>query len=369
MAAQAGAARQSVRALVAGLWLAFAVASAGAGGARAGTIYVSPAGSDSAAGTAGKPFRTMGRALRHAGPGDKIIVRDGTYPEVVRIVKGGTERHPLEIVAEHGAMAIIDGSGAPGDTDLVTIAASHVRFTGFAVRASSRSGIAVWTASDVTIADTVVSGSRRSGIWVGAPRPGQSGRIRIIGNTVTDNCLENRQRNWSSGWPRAIAVDVSTATTITANTVARNYGEGIGLLSTRDAKVAGNVVFDNFSVEIYLDNAPRSTVTGNLVFSTGNKDYFRNGRPSHGILIANESTQFSMPSRNITATGNTLIGLANASYSGEDGGSGLIESTIRPNPWHPWMRRDDVIAMTSAMVKAPVDHLLPCGPVLRCPAQ
>ena len=351
------------------LILAFALACTGVGVASARTIYVSPTGSDAAAGTTRSPMRTLAQALHRAGPGDKIIVRDGTYPEIVRILKGGTERRPLEIVAEHKGRAIITGTGTPLDTDLVTIAADHVRFRGFAVRDSSRSGIAVWMASNVAITDTIVSGSRRSGIWVGAPGLGQSDRIRIVGNTVTNNCLENQERTWSEGWPRAIAVDVSTATTITANIVAENYGEGIGLLSTQHVNVAGNVVFDNFSVGIYLDNAPLSTVTRNLLFSTGNTSFFRNGRPAFGILIANEPTQFYSPSQRITATGNTLVGSGNSTYVGVDGETGLIDSTIRPNLVRPWMRRADVIKLISRMVNASVSSLLTCGPILRCPTQ
>lgn len=349
------------------LALALALAWTCASEAGARTLHVSPTGSDNAAGTSRAPFRTIARALHRAGPGDKIIVRQGVYPGPLRIVKGGTERRPLEIVSEHGGLAIIDGSGTPWDTDLVTIAADHVRFSGFTVRASTRSGIAVWRASDVTIAHTFVSGSRRSGIWVGGPRPGESERIRIVGNTVTNNCLENQRRSWSAGWPRAIAVDLSKAATVTENVVAENYGEGIGLLSSHHVAVTGNVVFDNFSVGIYIDNAQRSTITRNLVFSTGNKVFFRDGRPANGILIANEPTEFSMPSREITAKGNILIGLGNASYLGDIGKTDLVGSAIGPNHTHPWMRRDDVVELISGMLKAPFTKRLDCGPVLRCP--
>ena len=326
--------------------------------ANAKSIYVAPTGTDNAIGTLGWPVHTIAQGLKIAVQGDKIIVRDGIYPEIVRIVKGGTSSKPIEIVAEHKGLAIIQGTGAPLDTDLVVVAASHVRFRGFAVRDASRSGIAVWKATDVIISDTIVSGSQRSGIWVGGPGLGQSKQIKILDNTVTNNCLENKERAWSGGWPRAIAVDVSTEITITANIVAKNYGEGIGLLSTQYGKITGNVVFDNFSVEIYLDNSPQSTVTGNLVFSTGNTNFFRYDRPAYGVLIANEITAFPMPSKGIKATDNTLIGPDPATYVGVDWEAKLISCTVSPNTVQPWMPQADIIALISHMVKAPAIDLL-----------
>ena len=351
------------------LVLAFAMSWSSASVASARTIYVAPGGSDSATGTLVWPIRTINQALKVAVSGDKIIVRDGVYPEIVRVSKGGTQSRPLQIVAEHKWLAVIQGAGTPWDTDLVAIAADHVQFSGFAVRGSTRSGIAVWMASDVLVADNIVTDSQRAGIWVGAPALGQSTRVRIIGNTVTNNCLENSDLAWTGGWPRAIAVDVSTGATISKNVVAQNYGEGIGLLSTQSSTINKNVVFDNFSVGIYLDNAPLSTVTQNLVFSTADTSFFRTGNPAYGILIANEATEFYMPSRKIRVTGNTLIGSGNATYVGVDNHTSLIESTIRPNVVRATMTRDALIKSISRLVKIPVASRLTCGPVLLCPAK
>jgi parallel beta-helix repeat protein len=326
--------------------------------ANAKSIYVAPTGTDNAIGTLGWPVRTINQAMKIAVQGDKIIVRDGTYFGVVRIAKGGTSRKPIQIVAENTGMAVIQGTATALDTDLVVISASNVTFSGFAVRYATRSGIAVWNATNVTVANNIISGSQRSGIWAGGPGLGNSKQINITGNTVTNNCLENMARNWSGGWPRAIAVDVSTAITITANIVANNYGEGIGLLSTQGGKITGNVVFDNFSVEIYLDNSPQSTVTGNLVFSTGNSNFFRFDRPAYGVLIANEITAYPLPSKGIKATDNTLIGSGNAIYVGVDWEAKLISCTVSPNTVQPSMPRADLIALISHMVKASVVDLI-----------
>lgn len=341
-------------------WLVLAVALSltCASVANAKSIYVSPTGTDNRIGTLGWPVQTIAQAMKIAVQGDTIIVRDGTYSGIVRIGKGGTASNPVKIIAEHKGMAIIQGSSTAPDTDLVVIAASNVTFDGFDVRNATRSGIAVWASSNVTISNNYISGSQRSGIWAGGPGLGQSKQIQIINNTVTNNCLENKKRNWSGGWPRAIAVDVSTSVTISANIVANNYGEGIGLLSNQDGKITGNVVFDNFSVEIYLDNSPQSTVTGNLVFTTGNTNFFRYNRPAYGVLIANEVTDYPMPSKGIRATDNTLIGSGNAIYVGVDWEAKLINCTVSPNVVKSSMLRTDLVSLISRMVKDPAVELL-----------
>jgi hypothetical protein len=47
--------------------------------AAGSTYYVSPDGSDKAAGTEGAPFRTIQRAASLVSAGDTVIVRAGTY--------------------------------------------------------------------------------------------------------------------------------------------------------------------------------------------------------------------------------------------------------------------------------------------------
>ena len=56
-------------------------AFAGPNAVGATTFYVSPAGSDSNAGTLAAPFQTIMKAVRLATAGDTILVRSGTYYE------------------------------------------------------------------------------------------------------------------------------------------------------------------------------------------------------------------------------------------------------------------------------------------------
>lgn len=299
--------------------------------ALAAVIHVAADAPDGGDGTAARPFRDVNAGIAVAAAGDTVLVRPGTYPGVVRFDRPGKPDAPITVRATLPGAVVVDGADTPADTDLVQIAGDHTVFEGFVVANATRSGISVWGAKNVVVRNNVVTGSRRAGIWTGHSEPGRSAGVVIEGNTVFDNCLENRERNWSSGWPRAIAADLTRDVLIRGNLVHENFGEGIGVLSTEGARIVGNVVFDNFSVNIYLDNAPGTRVADNTVFTTGSAAYLRDGRSAYGVVIANEFTEHARPSAGIAVVNNTLIGVGDVFYSHYEAGGGLTDSIISPN--------------------------------------
>lgn len=60
-------------------------------------------------GSAERPFSTIGEALKAAGPGDTVTVREGVYRESVRI-SGGSGEAPLVIRAAPGERVVITGA-------------------------------------------------------------------------------------------------------------------------------------------------------------------------------------------------------------------------------------------------------------------
>ena len=74
------------------------------------TYYVSPAGSDSNAGTLTSPFQTIMRAVRQAQAADTILVRSGTYHESIVFDHGGTAGNPISLQNYPGELPIVDGS-------------------------------------------------------------------------------------------------------------------------------------------------------------------------------------------------------------------------------------------------------------------
>ncbi len=67
-------------------------------------------GSDDSAGTAEKPFRTIGRGVKELRPGDTLTVRGGTYREAVGLELIGTRDHPITVQAAPGETVVIKGS-------------------------------------------------------------------------------------------------------------------------------------------------------------------------------------------------------------------------------------------------------------------
>ncbi|MDL4772337.1 right-handed parallel beta-helix repeat-containing protein [Actinomadura xylanilytica] len=74
-----------------------------------GALVVSPSGSDSAAGSAGKPLRTVAKAIAKARTKDTIVVRGGVYHESVTVPAGKQltiQSHPREAVWFDGSSPV-----------------------------------------------------------------------------------------------------------------------------------------------------------------------------------------------------------------------------------------------------------------------
>ena len=87
---------------------------------NAASYYVATTGSDSNSGTLAQPFHTVQRGVNAAGPGDTIVVRDGTYPGgcsstgsfAVSINKAGTASAWITLKAENKWRATLDAQNA-----------------------------------------------------------------------------------------------------------------------------------------------------------------------------------------------------------------------------------------------------------------
>ncbi|KAF1843178.1 polysaccharide lyase family 9 protein [Cucurbitaria berberidis CBS 394.84] len=80
------------------------------------TIYVAPAGSDTAAGTLAAPLKSIQVAVDKAAAGDIIYLRGGTYAltKNIQIKKSGTSAAPYTLSAYQSEVPVIDGEALPG---------------------------------------------------------------------------------------------------------------------------------------------------------------------------------------------------------------------------------------------------------------
>jgi hypothetical protein len=96
-------------------------------GAQAASYYVSPSGSDSAAGTSSAPWLTFSKAWTVVKAGDSLIAKDGTYSGTTNSftnMPSGSAGNYIVVKAEHDGMVIITSDLAPSHTT------SYLQFEG-----------------------------------------------------------------------------------------------------------------------------------------------------------------------------------------------------------------------------------------------
>lgn len=102
--------------------------------AAGSTYYVSPDGSDTAAGTEGAPFRTIQRAASLVGAGDTVVVRAGTYAGFQLgwdFPQSGTASQPITFRADPGA--VIQSRNGETSDGINLEGSSYVVIDGFTV--------------------------------------------------------------------------------------------------------------------------------------------------------------------------------------------------------------------------------------------
>lgn len=69
-----------------------------------------PNATDEGPGTSERPWKTLSQAAAKAGPGDRVLVRDGIYRESVVLKKSGTAQAPIRFEAAPGAHVVLTGA-------------------------------------------------------------------------------------------------------------------------------------------------------------------------------------------------------------------------------------------------------------------
>ena len=231
---------------------------------------MAPGGSDGWPGSASQPWATIQHAAETLGPGDKVLIKGGTYPERVIPSNSGTPGNVITYVAYQGDVVTIDGSGValpswggglfeisglsyikvaglrvidvgPGDNDvgILVDSSDHVEISNCSTYNTSSSGIAAWNSSDIVIAGNEVELACNDG----------EQECITVANTDT---FEIRYNHVHHGGPGSIG------------------GEGIDAKDgSRNGKVFGNLVHHINRLGIYVDSWDKHTfaieVSGNVV--------------------------------------------------------------------------------------------------------
>lgn len=165
-----------------------------------GVYVVAPRGSDRGPGTPEHPWASLEHAARVAGPGDRVLVRGGTYylRSTVRPRRSGTPDAWIVFAAQPGEEVVLDASsiavapplGGPpfahdqGAFQLEGIA--YVRVRGLTLRRSRKAGFTVRDSHHVELLDNTTDTTFASGIAVWDSEHDDAGTEQIVirGNTV-----------------------------------------------------------------------------------------------------------------------------------------------------------------------------------------
>jgi parallel beta-helix repeat protein len=286
------------------------------------TYYVSPAGSDSAAGTSAAPWRTLQRAADAAAAGDTVHVRAGTYGEGMNFFgrAGGTRGAPITFVADAGVTithAATEGVNADVAAINVESSGGWYVFEGCAIRGDgsmSKAGIRVADTGHVRLIDNVVDGAF-TGIFVSYSK----------GSWLEGNVCRN-----STG-QHGIYVSAGTRwTVVRGNRLYGNNWDGLHMNALNGAPDAGAVVEDNVIDGNTLSGMDLQGITGAYI---RNNVIYANAK--HGITVHSQDQADTPFASDNTFVGNTVAG------------NGMFAIQFRPGDTRGTVLFDNVLLSSS----------------------
>lgn len=213
---------------------------------RGTTFYVAQNGSDSNPGTRQRPWRTVQRALNRLRPGQRALVRRGTYTQDHVIERAGTSSAPITLAAYPGERVVLRAGSTSGDTYplRITSGAAYVRVQGFVIElARGTSSTNVYfegRAHHVELSRNEIRFSQDQGVFA----ENSTRNLHLIGNRIHHN-----GRGHEEGQHQSHGI----------------YIEGA------DHLIANNVVFDQaygFGIQVYPENE-RTIVVNNTIVGNG----------------------------------------------------------------------------------------------------
>jgi hypothetical protein len=267
----------------------------------------SPRGSDHAAGTRSRPFRTPRRLFHSLRPGQTGCLRAGTYVGSIEVGRRGTAARPIILQPYPG-----EGARLLGRLWLNRHSA-HVLIRGLYLDGRNRASLPsptvngrhiVFANNDVTNGHTAIC------FVLGHPDYGVTRDVTIVRNRIHD-----------CGRLPPTAHD-----------------HGIYVSFARDTRVVGNWIYDNADYGVHLfPDARRTFVSGNKIDSNGEGITFGGGRRIaprdnlvEGNVISNSRVRDNVESyfAGPVGSGNLVRRNCIGGGVGDHGGGGIIEPTI-----------------------------------------
>jgi len=224
--------------------------------------YVHPTGSDSNPGTIEAPWRTIQKALDSLRPGERVLVREGTYSEDLRMTGSGTASAPITISNYPGERPHLQPAGGKTNSYPIELAgAAFVRVHGFviegAIGPSSTNVYFSGEAHDIELSACEVRGSADQGIF----SERSTRNIQILANSIHDN-------GDGSAPHQSHGIYLEGSGHLVANNVIYDQHHGFGLHIYPSADrviVTANTIVENERGGIVLGATSATTVTNTVL--------------------------------------------------------------------------------------------------------
>jgi parallel beta-helix repeat protein len=300
-------------------------------GAAGTDFYVRTSGSDEQDGlTPATAFATIRRAASAlANVGDRVVVGPGTYAEGnITPHRNGIEGYPIRFEADQAGVLTGEAAGAvviqPPEVGMAgfrLLGNHHVVIEGFTIEGSNDPGIQVrasvlgTNSAEVTIRDTEVRGSARSGIEVAAVGSVLIENNVVVGNATTGISVTGADSTESGRIvPRVIG-----------NTLRGNGDHGVFVADARDGLVAGNRILSNGATGVTLRGTDSMVIANNLIYANAQDGIALGTGQSADVGAVNTSVA------NNTVYENCRWGLVVGSDLGASPGTTVVDNIFQAN--------------------------------------
>lgn len=271
------------------------------------TYTIAQDGNDKNIGSKEQPWKTFAHATSRLKAGDTILVRSGTYREILNIKCANTtwkaedaNRKPI-LDGGYGEFARrsddtmpppnAQKSYLPGSEygKMITLGADNVTVDGFEVRNVAGQPVGI-TADDAKLRNCTLLFAYGGGIHA------ENVRAPLIENVRMSHCNQKRYDPGKvGGGPAGVQVNLLFKRVhggvIRGCEIARNHGEGIGIaVESQNCVVENNIIHTNLHMHIVLNHAQNNIIRNNFIYHLKEPAFMQrsSGDAPIGILLADE---------------------------------------------------------------------------------
>jgi hypothetical protein len=294
------------------------------------TFYVAPNGSDGNPGTLQRPWRTIRRAVSRLRPGQRALVRGGTYRENVEINRSGRRGAPITIAAFPGARPVIESAEYPLEID-----GSYVRIRGLVIqgaRGTSSTNVYFESGADhIELVENEIRFSQDQGVF----SEEQTSHLLIVANRIHHNGVDHRP-----GQHQSHGIYLQGRNHFVANNAIHDHREGFGIQ-----------VYNENGGSVIVNNTVVASAQGGIV--VGGSGGVSNITIHNNILAYNATYGVQMDSdcpTGVSVDANVIFG--NRSGAVERGCARVVVGrNVRSNPrFVSYARRDLALQARSPAV-------------------